>query len=119
MKRVLDITEVLSTELKSRYAVDDLSLYIKNTECPSVTVDFAKVKFATRSFVDQYYNVFMTNGHTKKPKVTTINIPHDISAIFETVKQTQHKAKKVNRKSNVITCKTFAEMKHVFSHLVL
>ena len=59
MKKNIDITSLLGADLKSRYAVKDLLLYINNTEADSVVIDFAKVKFATRSFIDEYYNVIM------------------------------------------------------------
>ena len=55
MKTILDITTILSQDLKSRFAVNDLFLYIKNAGSESIVIDFANVKFATRSFVDEYH----------------------------------------------------------------
>ena len=47
MKTNIDITTILSQDLKSRLAVNDLRLYIENTGSESVVIDFAGVKFAT------------------------------------------------------------------------
>ena len=52
MKNIIDITNLLSADLKSRYAVNDLLLFINNTEGDDIVIDFANVKFATRSFID-------------------------------------------------------------------
>lgn len=118
MKTIIDITTILSADLKSRFAVGDLLLYIKNTGCDSVVVDFAGVKFATRSFVDEYYNIIMKSA-TSDIQIETINMPEDIQVIFDVVKRTQHKEKDIKLDATVIKCKTFAELQRVFNSLLL
>lgn len=117
MKTNIDITTILSADLKSRYAVNDLLLYIQNTGSESVVVDFAGVKFATRSFVDEYYNVIMKNQSSIK--IETINIPEDIQVIFDVVQRTQHKEKYIKLDATVVKCKTFADVQRVFGTLLL
>ena len=118
MKTTIDITDILSSGLKSRYAVNDLLLYIENTGSESVVVDFAGVKFATRSFVDEYYNAIMKRTSTSV-KIETVNIPEDIQAIFDAVQRTQHKEKEIKLDATVVKCKTFADVQRVFGTLLL
>ena len=117
METRIDITTILSQDLKSRLAVKDLLMYIQNTGSKSVVVDFAKVQFATRSFIDEYYNVIMNNS--SDIEIKTVNIPEDIQRIFDAVKRTQHKEKNINLDATVIKCKTFADIQKVFGSLLL
>ena len=117
MKTNIDITTILSQDLKSRFAVNDLCLYIENTGSDYVLVDFANVKFATRSFVDEYYNVIMKSQSSIK--IETINIPEDIQIIFDVVQRTQHKEKDIKLDATVVKCKTFADLQRVFGTLLL
>lgn len=91
--RTIDITEVLSPDLKSRVRVHDLKLFIENSGDKDVVLDFSKVKFATRSFMDEFYNVFMKNPVMNSFTVTLTNIPEDINLMLESVSKTQTKAK--------------------------
>jgi hypothetical protein len=109
MKNIIDITNLLSADLKSRYAVNDLLLFINNTEGDDIVIDFANVKFATRSFIDEYYNVIMKNTSINK-RITTINIPEDIQFIFNIVQKTQNKEKNIKLDAKVIKCETFSEL---------
>lgn len=117
MKTTIDITTILSQDLKSRYAVGDLLLYIKNTGCKSAVVDFANVKFATRSFIDEYYNVIMQ--HQSDIIIDTVNIPEDIQTIFDVVRNTQHKEKNIKLDATVVRCRTFADVQKVLGSLLL
>lgn len=86
MNTTIDIATLLKPDLMSRYAVADLLLYIHNMGSESVVVDFAGVKFSTRSFVDEYYNVIMKSQSSIK--IATINIPEDIQVVFDVVERT-------------------------------
>lgn len=95
METNIDITNILSQDLKSRSSVKDLLLYIQNLDEHAVNIDFAHVLFATRSFIDEYYNVFIkSNDQLNHIKVATINIPEDIKAVFLAVSRTQNGEKK-------------------------
>lgn len=112
MNTTIDIATLLKPDLMSRFAVADLLLYIQNTGSESVVVDFADVKFATRSFVDEYYNVIMHNQSSIN--IETVNIPEDIQVIFDVVQRTQHKEKDIKLDATVVKCKTFADVQRVF-----
>lgn len=90
--KTIDITTILSPNLKSRLRVNDLKLFIENTQEDVVVLDFSNVKFATRSFIDEFYNVFLKNPRTNSFKVKITNVPDDINTIIETVSRTQTKA---------------------------
>ena len=91
--RTIDITQILSPDLKSRNRAQDLSLYVSNTGDDSVMLDFSNVKFATRSFMDEFYNLFLKNPSSLPYKVQITNVPEDINTILESVSRTQTKAK--------------------------
>lgn len=118
MKTTIDITTILSPDLKSRLAVNDFMLYIYNMECDSVAVDFSNVKFATRSFIDEYYNTFMSS-RAKVGHVETINIPADIQMIFDAVKNTQHRVKPKQATGTVVKCSTFSDVQKLLSSLAI
>ena len=49
----LDITDILSQDLKSRSTVTDLRVFIEHQQAENVMIDFSKVLFATRSYIDE------------------------------------------------------------------
>ena len=118
MKTQINITTILSPDLKSRLAVNDLYLYIQNTGSNEIVIDFSGVQFATRSFIDEYYNVIMKKT-SANIKIETINIPDDIQVIFDVVKQTQHKTKNIRLDSTVVKCATMEDVRKAFSSLLL
>lgn len=93
--KTIDITEILSPDLKSRMRAKDLELYIRNCDEDSVTIDFSNVKFATRSFIDEFYNLFMKNPAQLPYHVEITNVPEDINTILEAVSRTQTRAKTI------------------------
>ena len=105
--RVIDITSILGPDLKSRVAVQDLLLFAKNTGEAEVTFDFSKVKFATRSFIDEFYNVFVKDGCEFPAQLT--NVPEDIAYIIKVVSTTQNKPKHFEKAGNVTYCATVEE----------
>ena len=56
-------------------------------------LDFSNVQFATRSFVDEFYNVFLKTPNANSVKVEITNVPEDVNAILEAVSRTQTRAK--------------------------
>ena len=89
MTRTIDITSVIAVDLRSRSTVHDLLQLIQNSGEKKVVLDFSKVEFATRSFVDEFYNVFI-----KKPvegvDIKFENMPDELVKMLEVVKQTQN-----------------------------
>lgn len=91
--KTIDITQILSPDLKSRVRVHDLDLFIRNSGEDAVVLDFSNVKFATRSFIDEFYNLFLKNPDSLPYHVEITNVPEDINTILETVSRTQTRAK--------------------------
>ena len=87
--KTIDITQILSPDLKSRTRVHDLDLFIRNSGEEDVVLDFSKVQFATRSFIDEFYNLFLKNSDGLPYRVQITNMPEDINTILETVSHTQ------------------------------
>lgn len=64
MKSIIDITDITSRDLKSRESarrvkgvIDEL---VVRTGADVVEVDFGKVEFSTRCFMDEFYNLFLS-----------------------------------------------------------
>lgn len=93
--RTVDISQILSPDLKSRLRVRDLRLFIENCQEDVVVLDFGNVAFATRSFIDEFYNVFMKSSDPLPFKIEITNVPEDINRIFESVSHTQTRIKTV------------------------
>ena len=93
--RTIDITQILSPDLKSRVRVNDLRLFIENSQEDVVILDFSNVKFATRGFIDEFYNVFLKAQEALPFKVEITNVPEDINMMLESVSHTQTRAKTI------------------------
>ena len=101
--KTIDITRILSPDLKSRSRANDLMLFIKNSDESEVTIDFRNVAFATRSFIDEFYNLFIKDSSSLPFKMDITNVPEDIKAMLDSVGKTQNKAKTIRPTANVMT----------------
>jgi len=95
MNRVY-ITQRLSADLKSRSTVHTLYVSMQSENMDNVIFDFSNVNFATRSFLDEFYNVFI-----KKHNAKVENVPSEIALILNTVSKTQEKKKSLTKQYNV------------------
>lgn len=117
--KTLDIAQILSPDLKSRVRAHDLKLFIENGQDPFITLDFQNVKFATRSFIDEFYNIFLKTPQTNNFQLEIINVPEDINTILETVSRTQSHVKVI---PSTIPEKSFKDVKeflHFLGSIVL
>ena len=112
--RTIDITQILSPDLKSRARVHDLRLFIENSGDKNIVLDFSNVKFATRSFMDEFYNVFVKGPVENSFTVALTNIPEDINIMLESVSKTQTKAKVIPSTSRT---KVFSTVEEAISFL--
>lgn len=108
MTRTIDITSVIAVDLRSRSTVHDLLQLIQNSGEKKVVLDFSKVEFATRSFVDEFYNVFIKQP-VKGVDVEFANMPTDLKEMLEVVKQTQKGKPSKEKIANVETFDTVEE----------
>ena len=110
----IDITTVLTSTLQSRVRVYDLKQYITNSKVDDVILDFKNVQFATRSFMDEFYKVFLKNPSENNFKVHLVNLPSDINSMLESVSKTQNSVHTVKATSNVTEFKNIAEAERFF-----
>lgn len=108
--KTIDITNVLSRDLTSRLRANDLMLYVKNCNESEVVIDFQNVMFATRSFIDEFYNLFMKDKSSLPCKIEITNVPDDIMVMINSVSRTQNKAKTINPTSTVFEFKDVDEL---------
>ena len=53
-------------------------LYVRNCDEQEVMIDFQHVKFATRSFIDEFYNLFIKPSSAVPCHIEIINVPEKI-----------------------------------------
>lgn len=106
------IKQELSADLKSRSTVHTLYLSVKDKNLDEVVFDFSNVNFATRSFLDEFYNVFI-----KEHRVKIENVPEEIAIILDTVSSTQEKKKGLIKQKNVKSFKTVDDFCSYMSRL--
>jgi hypothetical protein len=108
--KVIDIAAQLGRDLKSRTAVRDLYDKFVNNNWTDAKIDFSNVNFVTRSFMDEFYNIFVAN---EEMNAELINISPEIKAMLDAVKSTQRKpeksAKIFFRKSSDIEFRSISE----------
>lgn len=86
--RTINVREIAGSNLVSRPTAKDLFDFVKNTGTPEVILDFSGVEFASRSFADEFYNLFHLNTE-RGFKFTLSNVPVDIDAMLKAVASTQ------------------------------
>lgn len=118
MKKI-DIAAILSPDLKSRMRAQDLKALIENSGADAVEIDFQGVKFATRSFIDEFYNLFLKIPDANPFRVELNNVPSDIKAMLDAVSRTQVRAKVIPSQSQEVAFKDVKEFLNYFSTLVL
>ena len=118
MKKI-DIASILSPDLKSRMRAQDLKALIENSGADVVEMDFQGVKFATRSFIDEFYNLFLKSPEVNTFSVELINVPSDIKAMLDSVSRTQVRANVIPSQSQEVSFKDVKEFWNYFRTVVL
>lgn len=117
--KTIDIADILSPDLKSRMRAQDLKLLIANSGADAVEMDFHGVKFATRSFIDEFYNLFIKTPDANAFHVELTNVPEDIKQMLDAVSRTQVQAKVIPSQSQEVSFKNVKEFLNYFSTVVL
>lgn len=117
--KTIDIAQILSPDLKSRMRAQDLKLLIENSEEEEIELDFQGVKFATRSFIDEFYNLFLKNPEANVFKVRLTNVPEDIKTMLDMVSRTQVRAKVIPSQTQEISFKNVKEFLSYLSSITL
>lgn len=89
--KLVDITNILSQDLVSRPAARDLLNYCMAVHEGYIIMDFSNVKFATRSFIDEFYNLFLKNSESLPFKINIEKVPEDINIMISSVSRTQNR----------------------------
>ena len=117
--KTIDIAQLLSPDLKSRMRAQDLKQLVENSETDAVVFDFSNVKFATRSFIDEFYNLFLKHPEAIPYKVEITNVPEDIAMMLEAVSRTQIRAKVIPSQMKEIIFKDVNDFLHYISSIDL
>lgn len=88
--KVIDITTFTGRDLKSRIAVRELRDMILKQNISSLAIDFKNVSFATRSFMDEFYNLIIVNSDIR---TELLHVSPEIQAMLDAVKLTQQRKK--------------------------
>ena len=108
--KTIDIAQILSPDLKSRMRAQDLKLLMVNSGEDAFELDFSHVKFATRSFMDEFYNLFLKDPKANAFSVTVTNVPEDIKAMLDAVSRTQVNVKVIPPDTPEVIFKSVDEM---------
>ena len=117
--KTIDIAALLTPDLKSRMRAQDLKALIENSGADAVEMDFQGVKFATRSFIDEFYNLFLKTPEVNSFHVELNNVPADIKAMLDAVSRTQVRAKLIPSQSQEVSFKDVKDFMNYFNTLVL
>ena len=115
--KTIDITEIISQDLTSRLRVQDLELFIENTHESEIVLDFQNVRFATRSFIDEFFKQFLKTPSNNSFTISLVNIPEDINLMIESVSRTQTGVKTIPACFNEIKLNNLREAEECFSRL--
>lgn len=118
MKKI-DIAAILSPDLKSRMRAQDLKALIENSGADAVEMDFRGVKFATRSFIDEFYNLFLKTPDANPFLVELNNVPSDIKTMLDSVSRTQVRVKVIPSQFQEVAFKDVKEFLNYFSTVEL
>ncbi len=117
--KTINIADILSPDLKSRMRAQDLKALIENSGADVVEMNFQGVKFATRSFIDEFYNLFLKSPKANTFRVELTNVPADIKAVLDAVSRTQVRAKVIPSQSQEVSFKDVKEFLNYFSTAIL
>ena len=117
--KTIDIAQILTSDLKSRMRAQDLKQLIENSESSVVELDFQGVQFATRSFIDEFYNIFLKNPDANAFRVELTNVPEDIKTMLDAVSRTQVRVKVIPSQTQEVSFKSVDEMLKYFSTVAL
>lgn len=93
--KIFYIEEFLGSDLMSRPLAGDFYEYVRGTGEKDVVIDFSGVNFATRSFMDEFYNLFL-KLENKEFNPSVQNMTSDIEAVLKAVMSTQNQKKEIS-----------------------
>lgn len=89
LMKTINIAEVLSPNLSFRAQARGFRQLVEENygQTDSVAVDFSGVQFASRAFLDEFYNLFLSPSCADLSpfKVEIVNLPASVAAMLEAV----------------------------------
>lgn len=86
--KIIDITTILGTELKSRTSARDFATYLQNMKVQEADVDFSRVNSITRSFMDEFYQLLLKKDKSMEIVIHLQNMNQQADAFLKSVEQT-------------------------------
>ena len=86
--KTIDITTILGAELKSRTSARDFATYLNNMKIGEVCVDFSRVNSVTRSFMDEFYQLFLKKDGARTTNVLIQGMNQQTEAFLKSVELT-------------------------------
>ncbi len=115
--KTIDVAAILSPDLKSRMRAQDLKLLIEISGADSVVMDLKGVKFATRSFIEEFYNLFFKTPDANTFRVELTNVPSDIKAMQGAVSRKQIRVNVIPSQSQEVAFKDVNDLLDYFNTL--
>lgn len=98
--KTIDIAAILGTELKSRASARDFATYLRNMQMNEVCVDFSRIHFVTRSFMDEFYQLLLKVDKNMSTSVHLHNTNEQVEAYLKSVEKTSARPRPVVRIPN-------------------
>lgn len=108
--KTIKLKDIWGDNLTSRDLARNMRDRILSEDYNLVIIDFNGVSFASRSFMDEFYNEVLLNSRID---AEIINISNDIDSLLSAVSATQHKAHKIKRGD----VKSFSSVREVNDYL--
>ena len=86
--KTINIAEILSPNLSFRAQDRSFRQFVAgNDATDALMVDFSGVRFASRAFLDEFYNLFLSpsDADSSPFKVEVVNLPASVAAMLEAV----------------------------------
>lgn len=109
----------LKEQIEEHYKEPRNDVKVLTVREPKYLGTIGSVKFATRSFIDEFYNLFMKTPDTNTFRVELTNVPTDIKAMLDAVNRTQVRAKVIPSHSQEVAFKNVTDFLNYFSKVVL
>ena len=83
--KMIDITTVLGSELKSRTSARDFAKYLRNMQIEEAQVDFSHVKSVSRSFMDEFYYLLVRKDNAQGVRLVLSNMDIQVQEFLKAV----------------------------------
>ena len=92
LMKTINIAEILSPDLGFRALARGFRQFVEENYAAEevVTIDFSGVQFASRAFMDEFYNLFLSPSVAAScaVKVEVVNLPASVAVLLEAVVRT-------------------------------